>query len=155
MKDYEKIINQHVQKYRYSCMPSSVEMILKLLKKVPHDFYELQTQWENNKMGSFAYFHNFEKEGIRFKHEFTQSRDENFPMNDLFKKIDDELNKNKYVAVSISNGIGFHMYVICEKIKNGYIVLSKGENGTIKNSRLKQDIKVMKGTDILTYEIIQ
>jgi hypothetical protein len=50
------IIDAHKQLYGVSCIPSSVEMVLKLLGQVPVSYYDLQMQWQNKLDGSFRDF---------------------------------------------------------------------------------------------------
>ena len=83
----KEIIDKHIQKYPYSCIPSCVEMVLKLLNKVNLGYYKLQDTWKNNKNGSF---HNFDKniiKGITFHHEFNMDRGADFPIEKLTKRL--------------------------------------------------------------------
>ena len=50
----QEIIKAHKQKYEYSCIPSAIEMVLKLLRKVGIDYYDLQDEWDNKKTGNFS-----------------------------------------------------------------------------------------------------
>lgn len=43
----KSIIDNHEQKHQVSCIPSAVEMVLKLLRKVNVNYYELQESWKN------------------------------------------------------------------------------------------------------------
>ena len=45
-EEIEKIVDQHEQKSRNSCVPSSVEIVLKLLGRVKLDYYDLQKGWK-------------------------------------------------------------------------------------------------------------
>jgi len=45
----KSLIDNHEQKYQCSCIPSAVEMVLKLIGKVGTDYYELQESWDNKK----------------------------------------------------------------------------------------------------------
>ena len=51
------VVNSHAQLDDYSCIPSAVELVLKLLGRVPHDFYDLQRAWANRSDGSFNALH--------------------------------------------------------------------------------------------------
>lgn len=61
----ENIVDQHEQKYNLSCIPSTVELILKLLNRVPVDYYKLQDEWQNRNDGSFTNFDGRTIEGIQ------------------------------------------------------------------------------------------
>jgi len=148
------IIDEHKQISQFSCIPSAVEMILKLLNKIKINNYELQTSWNNKRDGSFSDFDNKKLHGLLFKRHFALPRDDNFPIKDLFTKIDDELENNRYVIVSIANLTGWHMYIIYEKINDEYLSFSKNQNNTIYKPDVKNIIIQMEGTDILTYEIL-
>ena len=47
-----RIIDAHRQLYGMSCIPSSVEMVLKLLGRVPISYYDLQTQSRGSLRGT-------------------------------------------------------------------------------------------------------
>ena len=56
---YDRLkIDRHRQIYDAYCIPSSVEMVLKLIDRVPQDYFELQEAWKNKTDGSFANFDN-------------------------------------------------------------------------------------------------
>ncbi|MCK4224867.1 MAG: hypothetical protein KAX39_06780 [candidate division Zixibacteria bacterium] len=154
---YDKdIINRHNQKHMASCIPSCVEMILKLLGKVHIDYYDLQDEWNNKADGSFA---NFDKKTIydvTFHREFNQQRGVNSPIDELFERIDRELQDGRFVCVSLCSNDGWHMYVIHKRTNGDYAAFSKGgQNGqeTIEVTDVRQKVTNMRGTDILTYSL--
>lgn len=59
-------INNHRQIFPNSCIPSGIEMILKLNKKVDFDFYNYQKMWGDKTDGSFANYDSLLINGIRF-----------------------------------------------------------------------------------------
>ena len=149
---YDKsIINKHIQRYETSCIPSCVEMILKLLGKIPSKFYDLQEEWQNKQDGSFGDFNGQTICGVTFNQEFTEPRGRNFPMDRLFKKIDQELQAGRFVCVSLCSTDGWHMYIIHEKINDNYASFSKSGQQTIEENNVRQIITNINGTDILTY----
>lgn len=121
------IIAAHKQKYQYSCVPSAVEMILKLLKKVDIDYYCLQDHWEDLKMNfcnyvrrefcQFEIFDNITIKGVTF-HRICC----NAPK--LFEKIDEELSSERGVMVSVQ----YHIWIIYGKKDSKYLNFSKGHN---------------------------
>lgn len=154
----QSIIKCHEQLYKYSCIPSSVEMVLKLLGKVSVDYYELQREWDNRKDGSFEDFDGRTIEGVTFERKFTMERSKNFPIAELFKTIDDELKDGRLVIISIDsrsvlNQPGYHMWLIYENIENGYSVFSKGFKfpKVLRLQNLRGHVSNMGGTEILVY----
>lgn len=59
----EEIIDQHQQISHRTCIPSAVEMVLKLLGEVDEDYYDLQNDWIN---GSFVDFDGQTVSGVTF-----------------------------------------------------------------------------------------
>ena len=135
----------------------SVELVLKLLGRVPPDFYDLQKEWNNRKDGSFAQFDGRTVAGLCFHMQFSLPRNENFPLADLFKTIEDELAANRFVIVSLATPGGWHMFVICDKLPSGeFQAVSRipRDPRTLLVEQTRAMIQNMKGTDILTYEVV-
>lgn len=153
----QSTVLKHRQLYSMSCIPSSVEMILKFNNKTNANFYDLQHQWKDKSDGTFANFDGKTIKGITFTHRFKENRSANFPIDRLFKTIDTELKAGRKVIVSLLSGPGlWHMYVIDGTTKDGdYICYSRSHNNNevleIRNT--KQRIRAMHGTDILTYRV--
>ena len=156
MKVEENSIKFHKQKSEYSCIPSAVEMILKLLKKVSVDYYDLQNQWGDKKDGNFSCFERKTINGVTFQHKFDICkfpRGSMFPMDALFTAIDSELNSDRLVIVALSTNGGWHNYVIYEKEGNEYKALRKyyGVQDLCYENSIKNRVQSIQGTDILTY----
>jgi hypothetical protein len=164
-------IKGHSQIYEDSCVPMSVECVLKLLKLIPVSDFSLQ--FDPQKSGhsnwippSFPYPSDNPK--IEFKREFfpqdigIQDRGSEFMekyFEPLFKTIDDELRNNRYVIISLESGIHWHMEVIFEKnADNTYKTITFYHNPNnykiYESQDLKQRVSNMQGTDILTYKWI-
>jgi hypothetical protein len=155
-----RIVDNHKQVYDYSCIPSSVELVLKLLGRLPYEDTSLQFSW-GNRTGSFGELDNKEMNGVRFKRQFDYPRDDSFPIIELFDCIDKELSDGNLVIVSLlvaqsKTHAYFHMYVIHSKSNSGdYLAVTKKDHvQTEQIDDVKQRIKSIKGTDILTYEVI-
>lgn len=149
------IIDEHVQKYNYSCIPSAVEMILKLEGLVNSDYYDLQNEWKNRCDGNFSDFDNKELYGLKFQKEFGIDDFEEFPFDSLFERIDDLLSKGRFIAISLQVNGGWHNYIIQAKNNsNDYNAITKIGNDTEMINNVKERVREMKGTDILTYEKI-
>lgn len=174
-------IRKHAQISRYSCIPSAVEMVLKLLGKAGDDYYEQQELWGNRSTGDFRPFDGETIEGVTFKIEFDDRknpRGNNFPIEDLFQFIDKELEGGRYVIISLSSDSGWHMWIIYTKTDDDYLAFSKNspaiydsrlgqvvlspEHGKITlrseeeiSEGIKNRIRVMRGTDTLTYRIAE
>lgn len=149
-----KIIDAHKQTYDASCIPSSVEMVLKLLGRVPSSYYQQQDAWKNKWDGNFKDFDGKTIEGVTFHKQFGLDRNDQFPLAKLFAAIDAELAAGRFVIISLASSAGWHMYLIHGKDKAGdFLAVSKAGDKTIKQKGVKKIVTKMKGTDILTYEV--
>ncbi|UYQ93818.1 hypothetical protein MKQ68_01750 [Chitinophaga horti] len=149
---------KHRQRYQSSCIPSSVEMILKYNNKVNADFYDFQNAWQNKNTGTFGDFDGKTIKGITFTHQFKNPRSPQFPFDKLFQTIDAELKAGRKVIVSLQSGAAmWHIWIIDSATKNGdYLCYSRDfyDNGQVLETReTKQWIRNMQGTDILTYRV--
>ena len=153
----KEIVDNHKQLSEYSCIPMAVELVLKLLEHAPSDYFELQTQWNNSKAGSFANFDGQTIKGVTFHHQFSVANGRCFPpekMKQLFDTIDHELQEGRYVVVSLAHGNNWHNFVVYDQMADGeYQAASKAGSDTWCRSDVKQIITEMTGTDILTYEV--
>ena len=148
------IIDQHEQRYDVSCIPSSVEMVLKLLGREPESYYDLQDAWQHKFDGTFGDFDNRTIQGVTFHRQFFLPRNDQFPLTNLFTAIDSELKAGRFVIVSLTSGAGWHMYVIYDEDESGdFKAVSKDMKKTMTAVHLKKTITRMKGTDIMTYEV--
>lgn len=150
----EEIIDNHKQLSDYSCIPMTVELVLKLLGLVPTDYFDFQIQWNNSKTGNFSHFDGQTFQGITFRYRFFVARGKSFPLKQLFKTIDYEIGEGRYVVASLSVGINYHNFVIYDQTADGeYEAVSKVWSDTWWRSDAKQEIIKMTGTDILIYEV--
>lgn len=149
-----QIIDAHEQRYDMSCIPSSVEMVLKLMARVPASYYEQQTAWKNKADGSF---HNFDGKtiaGCTFHQQFTQAHGGQFPLIALFEAIDRELKAGRFVIIGLPVAGGTHDWVIYDEDAAGeFLSVSKAGPRTIENNHVKRTVTDMQGTDIGSYEI--
>jgi len=137
-----------------SCIPSSLEMVLKLLGRVPVSHYDLQTQWKEKADGSFADFDGMTFAGVTFHQRFTQPHDTDFPLAMLFDTISAELHAGRFVIVGLASGDDTHDWVIYDETPDGeFLAVSKAGAHTIEERHVKSVITAMKGTDIGTYEL--
>ncbi|TKC06698.1 hypothetical protein FA048_15970 [Pedobacter polaris] len=155
-KSLHDVAFNHRQIYNSSCIPMSIEMVLKFNKRIPSDDYRLQTNWKEKTDGTFGNFDGKIISGLKFKHQFNIKRGDGFPFERLFKTIDAELAAGRKVIISLPSGFNFwHMYVIDKKVDKDYLAYSRFNND--KNLVIKKDIKSWifgcKGTDILTYQV--
>lgn len=147
-----KIIDDHRQRYSMSCIPSSVEMVLKLLGRVPGSYYEQQTAWKNKADGSFHDFDGKTIEGLTFQQKFTQPHGDKFPLVDLFEAIDHELNAGRFVIVGLPCAGDTHDWVIYDEATDGdFLAVSKAGSRTMENNHVRKTITEMQGTDIGVY----
>jgi hypothetical protein len=147
------IIHQHRQLELPSCIPSSVEMVLKLTRSVPTDYFELQQAWGNKLDGSFRDFNGRTIAGLTFSQRFTQPRGRRFPLAKLFAAIDAELEQDRYVIIALRAGpTSYHNWVIVQRSADGeYMAVSKSGTETIVVNDAKARLTRMKGGDIGVY----
>lgn len=149
-----QIVDAHEQRYGMSCIPMSVEMVLKLLKKAPSSYYELQTPWKEKADGNFKDFDGRTINGVTFHKQFGKDRNGQFPLAKLFETIDHELKTGRFVIASLASGTGWHMWVIYDEDADGdFLAVSKNGKNTMETNHVKKIITDMRGTDILTYEM--
>ena len=149
-----QIVDKHEQRFGMSCIPMSIEMVLKLLGRVPADYYELQNPWKEKADGNFRNFDAKPIKGVTFHQQFDLPRNDQFPLARLFETIDRELKAGRFVIVSLTSGSGWHMYVIYDEDADGdFLAVSKIGARTIETQRVKKTITRMKGTDIMTYDL--
>ncbi len=153
------IINQHRQVKNNSCIPSAVEMVLKLLKKVPLNYYNLQNGWTND--GSFLNFDGQAIQGVTFRRINLTERGPNFPFDQLFKIINQELAEDRYVIIALlgmsDSGPKLHAYIVFDKDPSteDYLTVTKASFFSTYVTQFDTDIKgrirEIQGTDILVY----
>ena len=149
-----KAVDAHRQKYDMSCIPMSVELVLKLLGREAADYYALQEPWKNKADGNLVDFDGRTIAGVTFRQQFDDLRGNDFPTEDLFNAIDSELEQNRYAIIALNTGSSYHMYVIVGRTPSGdYHAVSKAGDATITVTNVKARVREMKGTDILTYVI--
>ena len=149
-----RIIDAHRQLYGMSCIPSSVEMVLKLLGRVPVSYYDLQTQWKEKADGSFTDYDGKTFAGVTFHQQFTQPHGTDFPLAKLFDTISAELHEGRFVIVGLVSEDDTHDWVIYDEAADGeFLAVSKAGVHTIEERHVKRIITSMKGTDIGTYEL--
>jgi hypothetical protein len=132
----------------------AVEFILKLLGRVPLDFFELQTQWNDRPTGCFSDFDGRVEKGVKFTRQFANDRNHSFPLEQLFDTIENELAHKKYVAISLQVPEGWHNYIVYDPLPDGeFAAVTKGRSPEIITN-VKQQVRNMNGTDILTYDLV-
>lgn len=148
-----QIVDAHEQGYPNSCIPSSMEMVLKLLGRVPDSYFDLQKAWKNMGDGGFIDFHGKTFAGVTFRLQYALPSNGDFPLSALFDTIHHELEAGRFVIASLASPRGWHMWVIYDEDINGeFLAVSKDGRNTLKKSHVKADIVSMQGTHICTYE---
>lgn len=151
---FDSVVNNHNQIFESSCIPSTVEMVLKYCKVVGSDFYDLQQDWKNKIDGSFLNFDKTELYGVTFSHQFGLPRDANFPMDSLFQTIESELKAGRKVIISIPSDMGWHMFVVHKQTADGeFVSYSKQASHTLILRNTKEIVRKVNGTDIMTYSV--
>jgi hypothetical protein len=170
--DFNKI-EDHKQVTPYSCVPMSVELVLKLLGLMAITDFSLQN--DPNKSGNSNWIKNgfqypYVNPIVKFNREFLlgdlgfdKDRGDYFMQNfynKLFDTIDKELENNRLVIISLESGIKqWHMEVVFDKVSDQeYSTVTFYHNNpqyTIYSKQpLKQRVNAMQGTDILTYKFL-
>jgi hypothetical protein len=136
------------------CIPMVVEFVLKLEGKIPSDDFRLQNNWKESQKANFSEFDGKAIEGLKFKRQFSEPRGDKFPLDELFSTIEQELASRRYVMISLAvEGGNWHNYVIYNRLPNGeFEAVTRGREPE-KISNVREQVRKMKGTDILTYEI--
>jgi hypothetical protein len=153
-----RVIDLHRQLFGWSCIPSSVELVLKLLGRVSPHYYELQKEWQNRKDGCFDDFAGRTIAGVKFDRRYAMTRCAMFPFKGLFAAIDAELASGRFVIVGLENETGdaYHGWVIVERLPGGeYHGFSKAWERTMEATDIKRRIIDIGGTDIGTYTIVE
>ena len=154
------VLAVHTQIGDLSCVPMAVEFVLKLLGRVPPNFFALQQDWINRSGGAlefndFRVFNGQILYGVRFRSNYTPPvRGGGFPLEELFSIVDDELLARRYVIVSLTVPGGWHNYIIYDRLPNAeYEAVTKAQHPE-HIANVRQRVIDMEGTDILTYELI-
>jgi hypothetical protein len=134
-------------------------MVLKLLGKVPVDYYGLQNSWTTD--GSFQNFDGQTIRGVTFRRIALADRGAEFPLNQLFEIMDHELAEGRYVIIALlgmsRRGRCYHAYVIYDKdhTTQDYLSVTKaslnGTHVTQFETNIKERVREIQGTDILVY----
>ncbi len=166
-----QLIAQHKQIHEDSCVPMSVECVLKLLGLMRQgDFsfqYDPSKSGQSNWVKGLRYpainpIVEFNREFMLSDYGVSSDRGQHFMENyffKLFERIDEELNHNRFVIISLSSGYNrWHNEVIFEKIgESDYKTLTfyhRTDGVQILTHKLKERVQQMEGTDILVYKFV-
>lgn len=151
-------VSSHRQVFFSSCIPSSIEMILKYNNKIGLNDFSIQNAWREKNDGTFGNFDGKTINGIKFRHQFANPRGRSFPFDDLYKTISNELASGRKVIISLVSGQNmWHIWVIDKKSESGdFIAYSRDYNITypLVVTGIKNIVKSMQGTDIITYTVL-
>lgn len=153
---YATVLN-HQQIYNLSCIPSSVEMVLKYNKKERSSFYKFQKEWKEKADGTFGDFNGKTIDGITFTQQFNQPRGVGFPYDSLYSTIRKELKAGRKVIISLVSGPGmWHIWLVDHQTTDGdFVGYSRGyqNNTVLEVTNIKGLVQSMQGTDIMTYKV--
>ena len=169
-------ISNHVQLFSNSCIPMSVECILKLEQIIPMNDFRFQN--DADKRGKAEWIDSIGAiqkpcgKTMLISRQFEHERNDYFlanHFNELFETIDEELKNGRFVVIclmprtdgcegsdfTLYNG-DFHMYIIygINEIQKTYAILDFDFNReliTYQNVDLINWVRTMKGTAIYTY----
>jgi len=121
-----KIIDVHQQKFANSCVPSGVEIILKLEGIInPNSFFLQETYGNNSRGGDDFHDKIFSNGNLRIK--FLKVLLPN--LSDIFHRIDAELNNHRYVLIPLKTSPDGDPNWTCHV----HLVYDFAENGEYKN----------------------
>ena len=149
----QAILKQHKQIHEDSCIPMSVEYVLKELQIVPINFFDYQKDDSKHKVLP-VWVEQIHKEKIVFK------REVGLASNEILNRVDTELEVGHMVIISLQWAPQkWHMYVIVEKRgKDGnYNVVTSTPGSSeswIEVKDLECRIPKMNGVDLITYQLI-
>ena len=163
-------LENHAQLHDNSCIPMSIETILKLENIIDAKSFPYQNDF--NKHGRNEWITSitpaslgrkiiFKKQYSDFASERSRDKAEK-TVDAFFETIEEEITKGRYVIISLFSGFDkygnklYHMYIIYGISNGNYDYFTFRKYGNFKdfpNSDLKQIYLDMEGTDIITYEV--
>lgn len=153
LKEY--IIKNHKQKYLNSCVPMSIELVLKLMNTVQLSYYDLQKELKDTPR-SFKDFNGKVVNGVRMTLQYDINRDSNFPLEQLFNTIQQELEQGRFVNCAWKNEKmqSYHAYVIYGYNEDEFLAITTDFHN--REFEYITDMKTRlinsKGSDILTFK---
>lgn len=168
----KNLIKGHKQVTHDSCVPMSVELVLKLEGLMPINDFSFQN--DSPKIGNSHWVKNprlkypdispkviFDREFMNSDLGLPEHTDEALANNlgPTLKRIDEELEAGRYVIISVKSGpTTTHNIVVYNKIDNSnYDTVTfhhTSDDPLIQSENLREKIIERKGTDIITYEFI-
>lgn len=155
-----KIVAAHKQLDCDSCIPMAVEFVLKLCRRIPPDNFDFQQEWKNRQepreKRNFGLFDGKILYGLRFRRQGNTDRGSHFDLDGLFRIIKQEVNEGRYVIISLWVPNGWHNFIIYDELPNGeFSAVTKGRSeGDGPFHNIRERVRRMQGTDILTYEVV-
>lgn len=154
------IIEKHQQLFEVSCVPMSIEFLVKLEDTTQVNFYEEQHKHPNGKIGG-EYYDKKIIHSLSFSHLFSNSknpRGTSFPLQQLIDKMKEEIDNGRYFQISLeSGGNNYHMWIIYGYNDNlDFFGITKYWNNPHPHriSNVIEKLKKMGGTDIVVYQKI-
>ncbi len=166
----QTIVRGHQQLYPDSCVPMSVEFVVKLVDPTQLQYYDQQHQYPNGTIGG-QHYNNQILNNIQFTHLYPQSshpRGQNFPLPELFRIMKYEIDHNRFVQLGLKSGVIIDLNgVVTGTLYHGWVVYgydNQGEflgvtryhhhNNPIFSQTIRQDITTLQGTDILIWDFV-
>jgi hypothetical protein len=152
----QDVLKNHLQFYEHSCVPMSVELVLKLMKALPIDTFELQRECGNIPKSSRD-FDGRKISGINITRKFDdKDRGDFFPLEKLFATIRSEIENGNYVQCACKpnpHNASYHAYVIYGYEGDEFLAITKYYNNdaTFYESEMKTKLRDTKGSDILIF----
>lgn len=152
----QNVLNCHKQIFAKSCVPMAIEFALKLSGCVDYEYYKLQKCSRNNPK-SFKDYDGLTISGARLELCFDIKRGPNFPLDKLFEKIHEELNRRKYVVCAWRERVScgdYHAYVIYGLLNEEFLAVTKWHNNPkpVFIDNMQDRLISIEGSDIIIFK---
>lgn len=151
----EEVLIYHEQKKEHSCVPMSVEFMLKLAGELPLKFNDFQDGLDTVKSekGHGSEYQDKEVGNVILKHLFDQPRG-SYDVTQLIETIKKELDAGRYVQIALDNGVGgYHCWVVWGYVDDTMYAITKYQNQRypVIIDDVITRLKNMGGSDIIVY----
>lgn len=155
--DSRFVLSAHHQISPYSCIPSALELVLKLEGVLELDRHDLQERHFENKKLDFGKFHEFKERGLTFHAMFAPGCE----LAKLRSAIELELASGRYVVVALQEEGApegetlVHAWVVIGRRGSEFVGVSRCQNGgpLLFEPRIWARVEKRGGTDIMVYRL--
>ena len=154
----EEILIYHEQKNENSCVPMSVEFMLKLAGVIPLGFYNFQYGLDTvrSEFGSGEEYNEKKVGKVVLKQLVNQPRG-SYQVSDLIEYIKEELDADRYVQIALDNGAGgYHCWVVWGYVDDTMYAITKyfNQRYPVIIDNVTSRLRALGGSDILIYRVL-